>query len=114
LVIEEARVRGALYDLGPYPGLASGEDVIVGEVWRFRAEDMRETLEVLDEIEGFCGSEEDEYRRVVIACETAAERLEAWTYLYVAVKELRAERRVKADANGVCRWSKRTVRASGD
>jgi len=107
VAIEEARVRGALYDLGPYPGLASGKDVVVGEVWRFQAEDMRETLTVLDEIESFCGGEDDEYRRVVIGCETAAGRVDVWTYLYARLIELRAERRGNADANGVCRWSKK-------
>jgi len=109
VLIEEARVRGALYDLGPYPGLASGEDVIAGEAWRFRAEDMGETLAALDEIEGYCGGEDDEYRRVVVKCETSARMVEAWTYLYARVCELRPDRRVKADANGVCRWSKKDV-----
>ena len=105
--IEEWRVRGALYDLGPYPGLANGEDVVVGELWRFGAEDMKETLSVLDEIEGFGGGANDEYRRVMVKSETSAGVVNAWTYLYARVSELRPDRRAKADANGVCRWSKK-------
>src|SRR5262245_17230433 len=107
VAIEKASVRGALYDLGPFPGLVAGEDVVVGELWRLDAEEMRETLAKLDQVEGSCGGADDEYRRVVIACETVAEMVEAWTYLYARVGELRPDRRTKADANGVCWWSKR-------
>jgi gamma-glutamylcyclotransferase (GGCT)/AIG2-like uncharacterized protein YtfP len=106
VAIEEASVRGALYALDEYPGLVEGEDVVVGEVWRFAAEDMQETLARLNQVEGFCGGADDEYRRVVIMCETVEGTVEAWTYLYARVSELRPDCRVKADANGVCRWSK--------
>ena len=107
VAVEAATARGALYDLGLYPGLADGDDIVVGELWRFGAEDMQETLATLDQIEGYCGSVDDEYRRVVVKCETSAEVVSAWTYLYARVSELRPDRRLKPDANGVCRWSKK-------
>jgi gamma-glutamylcyclotransferase (GGCT)/AIG2-like uncharacterized protein YtfP len=106
VAVESATVRGVLYDLGSYPGLADGEDLVAEELWRFAAEDMRGTLSALDEVEGFYGREDDEYRRVVVTCETAAGVVNAWTYLYARVSELRPDRRVKADANGFCWWSK--------
>jgi gamma-glutamylcyclotransferase (GGCT)/AIG2-like uncharacterized protein YtfP len=107
VAIEEARVRGALYSLGSYPALTEGDDVIAGELWRFAAEDMAETLAKLDEVEGFAGRDDDEYRRIVISCETAAGAVSAWTYWYARVSELRVERRVGPDDSGNCSWSGR-------
>lgn len=90
-------------DLGPYPGLVDGDQLVLGEVWTFRAEDLRETLAVLDRIEGFDPKgDSGEYVRQVIQVEiipahqsstraAAASRegkpaenatLSAWTYLY--------------------------------
>ncbi len=111
VAIDEANVRGALYDLGPYPGLVDGDDVVAGEVWRFAEADMQATLRALDEIEGFRKCENDEYRRAVITCDTAVAQVKAWTYLYARIEELQASRRVKSDEAGVCRWSKKGTRS---
>jgi gamma-glutamylcyclotransferase (GGCT)/AIG2-like uncharacterized protein YtfP len=32
IYVEVARVRGALYDLGPYPALVEGSDFVAGEL----------------------------------------------------------------------------------
>lgn len=63
--VRPAFVRGALFDLGPYPALWCGDapvddesagedpdwDWIEGEVWTIAAEDMAETVRRLDQIE---------------------------------------------------------------
>ena len=46
-------VRGALLDLGAYPGLILGDDWILGELWTIAAEHIPRTLEVLDQVEGY-------------------------------------------------------------
>src|SRR5262245_14183266 len=104
LSVEMARVRGLLYDLGPYPGLTEGGDVVAGELWRFAAEDMEATLAALDEVEGYSGDGDDWYRRVVIECHTASGVVLAWTYLYARTNELQVSRRIGSDSSGVCHW----------
>ncbi len=52
LAVQCAWTRGRLYDTGPYPALVQGTDLVAGELWSFRADDMHATLSVLDEIEG--------------------------------------------------------------
>ena len=51
--IEPAITTGKLWDLGSYPGLSVGSELILGEVWTFFPEDMDTTLDVLDGIEGY-------------------------------------------------------------
>jgi|GEM_PF-687053 len=51
--IEPAITTGELWDLGSYPGLSVGSELILGEVWTFFHEDMDTTLDVLDGIEGY-------------------------------------------------------------
>jgi gamma-glutamylcyclotransferase (GGCT)/AIG2-like uncharacterized protein YtfP len=104
LAIEAATVHGALYDLGPYPALVEGHDVIAGELWHFAAEDLPSTLAVLDEVEGYSGNADDWYRRVIIECQATKGAVQAWTYLYARTSELRDSQRIKPDASGVCHW----------
>src|SRR5262245_12022005 len=110
--VETASVRGALFDLGPYPGLVEGEDVVLGEVWTFGEEDLAATLEVLDEIEGVRGRADDEYRRVVMECETKRGNVSAWAYVYERLEALNGARRVKPDEHGCCSWHGSATRAS--
>ena len=102
--VEPATVRGILYDLKKYPALVEGSDLVVGELWRFAAEDVPVTLTTLDEVEGYAGLADDEYRRVKMVCQTANGEIRAWTYLYARADQLTEERRVRPDAGGVCRW----------
>ncbi len=102
--IEAASVRGTIYDFGKYPGLVAGDDVVAGELWRFNAADMPATLAALDKIEGFYSRDDDEYRRVIIDCQTTGEVIKAWTYLYARTSELRETRRIEPNTDGLCRW----------
>ncbi len=61
--VRAATLRAALYDLGPYPAIGTGEDLVAGELWFIAAEQMDETLRVLDEIEGFGQGGTDLYTR---------------------------------------------------
>src|SRR5262249_38272795 len=88
LSIEPATVRGQLYDLGPYPGLIEGSDIVAGELWTFAPQDMPPTVAVLDEIEGLYGRENDEYRRVIIECLSSGHKFAAWTYHYARLTAL--------------------------
>jgi gamma-glutamylcyclotransferase (GGCT)/AIG2-like uncharacterized protein YtfP len=104
-VVERATVRGALFDLGPYPALAEGEDVVAGEVWHFVDEDLAATLAALDEVEGYSGGDDDLYRRVNVECETAAGMVSAWSYHYARRDDLGGAQRIKPNADGICEWS---------
>ena len=52
LSVRRAWTLGKLYDIGPYPALRPGEDRVAGQVWTIAAEDVAETIRVLDWIEG--------------------------------------------------------------
>ena len=97
-----ARTKGRLHDLGDYPAMTQGDDCVLGEVWRFRSEDMTDVLSVLDEIEGFYDRPDDLYKRQVVNCEYCnGETIQAYTYRYA--RELREHQRIPAAANG-CQW----------
>jgi gamma-glutamylcyclotransferase (GGCT)/AIG2-like uncharacterized protein YtfP len=69
--IGDATVRGALYDLGSYPGLViSGDDVDVvkGEVYALDPESAQATLADLDRYEGCATADPEphEYRRETV------------------------------------------------
>lgn len=101
-----ATVFAELYDLGPYPALRAGGDLVAGEVRRLRPEDMAETLRILDGIEGFRGLPSELYIRRVILCRTSDGReIRAWSYFYSRAKACTSERRVPPDADGRCRWN---------
>jgi gamma-glutamylcyclotransferase (GGCT)/AIG2-like uncharacterized protein YtfP len=106
LVVEVATVRGTLYDLGPYPALVEGNDLLEGELWHFAADGLPPTLAVLDQVEGYSGKTDDWYRRIIIDCQTAAGIAQAWTYLYARAHELRHAQRMTPNASGVCQWSR--------
>jgi len=79
------RVPGALYDLGPYPGMASpsADETTVGEVYRLPSEGGDELLATLDEYEGVRSTEVDRcaYERRAIEVVVDGGRQRAWTYL---------------------------------
>jgi gamma-glutamylcyclotransferase (GGCT)/AIG2-like uncharacterized protein YtfP len=82
-----ATVRGALYDLGAYPGLvtaAAGAGLVSGEVYLLAAETAEATLTILDAYEGCARSdpEPQEYRREVVPVSFDDDTEgEAWTYV---------------------------------
>lgn len=105
LSIDTATVRGALFDLGPYPGLVAGDNLIAGELWQFRAEHIPATLAALDEIEGYQGRDDDEYRRVIVECLTGEKNTSAWAYYYARSAALTSSRRIHPNHQGICQWS---------
>jgi gamma-glutamylcyclotransferase (GGCT)/AIG2-like uncharacterized protein YtfP len=105
--IQPAATSGALYDLGPYPALLSGKDSVLGEIWTFRAEQMRETLRVLDQIEGYGQGEIDLYIRQVVPCMDQKDlNIDAYCYFLADPSMLTASQRIATDSRGFCRWPK--------
>ena len=70
----EARVRGRLLDLGPYPGLVDGAGTVRGELYRI---DDPELLAAIDREEGY----NFERRRALVTL-AAGGRRRAWLYRY--------------------------------
>ena len=105
--ISVATTGGVLYNLGPYPAMTAGADIVRGEAWEFEAGDLDATLKALDGIEGYRDQPDDLYKRVVIECEIrfakleAAGRVSAYTYHYA--HELEKSQRVPP-VGGVCEW----------
>jgi gamma-glutamylcyclotransferase (GGCT)/AIG2-like uncharacterized protein YtfP len=84
-----ARLRGRLYDLGHFPGLADGRsgDWVQGELYRLTGPDPARLLASLDRYEGRA------FRREVREAESAdATRVEAYVYLFAG--SLRGRRRI--------------------
>lgn len=103
--VEAATIRGRLYDLGPYPALGPGTDVVRGEVWFLAAEHVAETLRVLDEVEGADRLKDAYYRRVVVACRGDDGRsCRAWAYEFGDLGRLKGVPPVLPDARGECCW----------
>ncbi len=82
-----ARMRGRLYDLGAFPGLAQGRrgDWVQGELYRISAPAL---LDALDRYEGRA------FRRVVreALCADDDTPVSAWVYLFAG--PLRGRRRI--------------------
>jgi len=80
-----ASTRGALLDLGDYPGLVEGDGVVHGAVYRLR--DPAHTLAWLDAYEGVTGGHGDEYVRCVCEVTVATKDYgSCWTYCYLQFK----------------------------
>ncbi|HXH83826.1 MAG TPA: gamma-glutamylcyclotransferase family protein, partial [Candidatus Tectomicrobia bacterium] len=77
--VGEGTVRGALLDLGSYPGLVEGGGRVRGELYRL---DDPELLPVLDREEGY----NFQRRRAVVALQDGT-RVRAWVYRYRGPRE---------------------------
>jgi|688.fasta_scaffold04948_3 gamma-glutamylcyclotransferase (GGCT)/AIG2-like uncharacterized protein YtfP len=65
--VKKGWIRGKLFDLGPYPGLAEGMEWVEGELWVISSQDMDATIQELDVVEGyFQDAAEDLYTRKVV------------------------------------------------
>jgi gamma-glutamylcyclotransferase (GGCT)/AIG2-like uncharacterized protein YtfP len=104
--IEPATVRGVLYDLGPYPALIDGDDLVAGELWHLAPEDVSITLAELDRVEAFTTAPDDLYRRVVVTCQTNTSTVQAWTYQYARTADLKPAQRILPSTAGLCRWKR--------
>jgi len=105
LEVQAAIVAAAIYDLGEYPCLLPGEDPVAGELWRFAPEAMPQTLDTLDQIEGYSGQANDLYHRVTITGRLSTGlTFEAWTYFYAHPADVLPAQRIDPDPDGLCRW----------
>ena len=106
LRIEWGTIRGALKDLGEYPALVDGQDLILGELWHFAATDVVATLATLDEIEWYGQDDNDLYVRETVTCHNASgEPRQAYTYRYAKPREIALAPVVVPAADGFCRWT---------
>jgi gamma-glutamylcyclotransferase (GGCT)/AIG2-like uncharacterized protein YtfP len=85
--VGDASVRGALFDLGAYPGLvvdAPEAGFVRGALYALHASTAEQTLAVLDAYEGCASSDSQphEYRRTLIDVALADGSTQpAWTYV---------------------------------
>jgi gamma-glutamylcyclotransferase (GGCT)/AIG2-like uncharacterized protein YtfP len=105
LRVEEATTVGRLYDLGPYPALVPGDDVVEGELWYVAAEDLSATLKTLDRIEEYSQGSQNLYERRAVRCRNVAGQIrEAYAYFYAREADLAGKSPLPHGANGCCRW----------
>lgn len=103
--IERGTIRAALYDLGPYPAIGPGDDVVRGELWEIAPNDIEQTLRVLDEVEGYSQLGDDLYVRRLVTCRTDDGReVVAWTYYYGDAPRLDQKPRVSPNDAGEVLW----------
>lgn len=108
--VEAAVLRGALYDLGPYPAVTSGGDLVLGELWTIAPEHLEHTLRVLDKIECFGVADVDLYLRIVApVIRSDGSCVSAYTYVIARPEELRPEQRVSPNPQGYCEWTGRPL-----
>lgn len=73
----QARIRGVLYDLGPYPGLVlGGSDPVLGEVYAI-APELEHQLDVIEEVAPLPSGE---YTRRQVALELDGRSLRCLVY----------------------------------
>ena len=104
LRVDTATIQASLYDLGEYPAIIAGTDLVLGEVWELRRKHMEDTLRVLDEIEGYRGCGDDLFVRQIVCCMLEDGRqLAAWAYFYGRREELAEASRITNETMTV-RW----------
>ena len=102
-----ATTRGRLYDLGPYPALAEGDDLVRGELWQIAPGDLLTTLEKLDEIECFGQDGVDLYVRREVECRTDdGHTHRAFAYFIADPQTIAGAALVTPQSAGWCRWSR--------
>ena len=108
--VEDATIRGRLYNLGPFPALAAGDDAVAGELWTIAHEHIEHTLVVLDEVEAAAGPGQL-YQRRLVTCRTASGReAAAQVYFYARPDELQAYPTIAPSDDGRCHWKHVTNR----
>ena len=100
-----ASTFGTLFDLGRYPALLEGDDRVLGELWSFAADDIPDTLRVLDKIECYGQQEVDLYVRRVITCSTSSDKLvNAYCYFLADETAVTSSQRIAPSPTGFCEW----------
>jgi gamma-glutamylcyclotransferase (GGCT)/AIG2-like uncharacterized protein YtfP len=80
-----ATIRGRLYDMGPFPALAEGDEAVRGEVLTVEPGELPRLLRALDELEGFAPGDPAGsiyLRRVVDAKTDDGAEVAAFAYFY--------------------------------
>lgn len=77
--IGEARLKGTLYQVSYYPGLTSGEDWVVGDVYACAPD----VWPMLDEFEGVSGQHPEYERCLTPVLLASGQWLSAWVYWYL-------------------------------
>ena len=83
--------KGVLYDIGDYPGMALGDGVVHGEV--YKASDMFQFIQRLDWIEG-CGGSDPLFDRTIQEINTENGKL--WAYVYHYAQSLDSFTRIES------------------
>jgi gamma-glutamylcyclotransferase (GGCT)/AIG2-like uncharacterized protein YtfP len=105
LRVEPAVVRGRLYDLGSYPALVEGDDLVGGEAWHLAPEHVPHTLTALDEVEDVAVGEAGLYARRIVQCrQRDGATVRAYAYFYSRPAEIAHHKRVTPGTDGICRW----------
>ncbi len=103
--VQPATIQATLYDLGPYPAITTGDDLVRGEVWCFRCEHLDDTIRELDAIEGYQQGPVDLYVRRVVECTVAdGEQVSAFAYFYASRCDLTEQHRIRKGDDGFCSW----------
>jgi gamma-glutamylcyclotransferase (GGCT)/AIG2-like uncharacterized protein YtfP len=83
--------KGLLYDIGDYPGMALGDGVVHGEV--YKASDMFQFIQRLDWIEG-CGGSDPLFDRTIQEINTENGKL--WAYIYHYARDFDSFTRIES------------------
>lgn len=77
-------IKAKLFDLGPYPAIAKGEDTVHGELVTIKDEkELDKIMGVLDGIEGYRGpGHRNLYDRKIVKVDTGDDTVEAFTYFF--------------------------------
>lgn len=89
-VVARGTVRGALYDLGEYPGLVASDD----EDARVPGVVLVVSATALAQLDRYEGVDEGLYVRERVAVECDSDRIEAWLYRYA--RSIAGRRRIAA------------------
>ena len=80
-----ATIRARLYDVGPFPALAEGDEAVRGEVLTVDPAELPRLLAVLDDLEGYLSADPAGsmyLRRVVTAATDDGREVAAFAYFY--------------------------------
>jgi len=82
--VKPARIRAELYDLGYYPAILEGNNIVRGEMVTIEdPEDYKVLLDRIDAIEGYSEhSDHNLYNRKKVTVFSDGEEHEAWAYFY--------------------------------
>ncbi len=97
ITIRPAVLQASLYDLGPYPAIGPGKEWVLGEAWTLRQESLQETLDVLDQIEGYQAlGKNNEYTRILVEIVFEDGSLgSAYTYQFAGLDRIGQFRRIE-------------------